>query len=436
MKRLCVFLMMLIPALVSGQSIPQKADELLTAYTQQNKFSGNVLIAQGDSVLFQKSYGFADREKKIPNSAETEFRVGSLTKMFTSALIFRLIEAGKLQMNDPLSKYLPDFPTGETILLKHLLSHTSGIKGSTEGPPPATLGESVSRFKSAGLAFLPGERFEYNNFNYILLSYIAEKITGKPFRDLLKNTVLEKAGMTHSGLDYTGRNSAHQARGYLTNPQAEWVPEHSANVAIASGAGALYSTVGDLFKWSEAVSAGKVLSDSFFKKATTVVKGDYGSGWIVNTVNGRREIGHTGSIEGFIASFMKYPEDDITIIMLSNYGDTNGRQLKSDLTALVFNEPYKLPRQKKEVNLGAAVLRKYAGVYQLNENFRITVTLENNKLYAKAPGDMEKVEFIPESETQFYLKGPETEIEFVLEGGKVIYMIVKMGGEQKFTRIS
>lgn len=436
MKRF-IFLALLLPGLVKGQTIAEKADQLLSAYTTQNKFSGNVLIAKNGKIIFEKAYGYADRAKNQPNNTETEFRVGSLTKMFTSTLILKLVEDSRLSLNDPVSKFVPGFLNGDQIQIRHLLSHTSGIKGHTEGSQPISLEESVKKFQTEAPEFKPGERFEYNNFNYILLSYIAQKVSGKNYPDLLREMVLNKVGMTHSGLDYNERKSANKALGYVTNPQTvSWVERESANVTIASGAGALYTTLGDLYKWSQAIDRHSLLPAATYKQAFTPVQGNYGFGWIVNEKDGKKEISHSGAIEGFIANFIKYPEDDITIILLSNYQDTDGRQLSDELTAVVFNKPYKIPVQKKEVVLSKEILENYAGVYQLNENFKVTVSVENNKLYALAQGDSEKIEFTPESETKFYLKGPETEIEFLKENGAVKYLFINMQGGQKLTKMN
>src|SRR5688500_4967655 len=186
--------LLILPAFLKAQTIAQKADQLLTAYSSQQKFSGNVLIAQEGKVIFEKSYGFADLKTRKPNTSNTQFRVGSLTKMFTSSAILQLVKEKKLSLTDPVIKYVPGFAYGDSVKIINLLSHTSGIKGYTDGAEPANLNESVAKFKYQPLAFLPGSRFEYNNFNYILLSFIAESVSGTPFDQVLQS-VLAKAGM-------------------------------------------------------------------------------------------------------------------------------------------------------------------------------------------------------------------------------------------------
>ena len=426
----------LLPVYLNAQTVAQKADALLTAYTEQQKFSGNVLIAKGGSIIFEKAYGHADKSTGKLNTTETEFRVGSLTKMFTSSVILQLAEERVLSLTDPVSKYVKDFSHGNEIKLIDLLSHTSGIKGSTGSPSPSTLEESVTRFKVQSISFPPGSRFEYNNFNYILLSYIAQEVSGIGFSELLKKRLLHKTNMPHTGLDSKERQSSKKALGYITNPEtANWEVANNGDVAMASGAGALYSTIRDLYNWSTAISKRIMLNDSVLARAMKPVHNNYGLGWMKSQSKGRSYVGHTGSIPGFIANFMKFPDEDVTIILLSNYQDVNARQLSEDLVAVVFNEPYQLPVKKNVIAIADKVLKKYAGEYRLANGFSIAVFVEDSKLYALAQGDAQKIELTPESETKFFLKGPETEIEFLQESDVVKYMFVNIQGGQKFEKV-
>ena len=427
---------LLLPAYLKAQTIAQKADELLTAYTQQEKFSGSVLIAKDGDIIFEKAYGYADKSSGRLNSPETEFRVGSLTKMFTSAVILQLADEGKLSLTDPVSKFVKDFPYGDKIQVTHLLSHTSGIKGSAGAPSPLTLEESVAKFQVQSLAFTPGSQFEYNNFNYILLSYIAQKVSGLEFPKLLDSRLLQKSDMHHTGLDSKDRTSDKKANGYVTNPEtAKWEPAKDDNVAMASGAGAMYSTSEDLYNWSTAITRRMMSSDSILIKAMKPVHNNYGLGWMTTQSKGRTYLGHTGSIPGFIANFMKFPKEDVTIILLSNYQDVNARQLSDDLIAVAFNESYRLPVKKNAVAITSDVLNKYVGEYRLANGFSITVSVEDDRLFALAKGDAQKIELTPETESKFFLKGPETEIEFLQESNEVKYMFMNMQGGQKFEKV-
>lgn len=435
MKNILLLFCLFVHVSAQAQSIEKKANELLQTYTDQDKFSGAVLIAVRNAVVFNKAYGYANRDARIPATTETEFRAGSLTKMFTSTLILKLVQEHKITLSDPVSKYVAGFPNGEKITLKNLLSHTSGIRGTTPSSA-ATLAETVEGFKADTLAFKPGEKFEYNNFNYFLLSYIAQKVTDTPYAILLKNQVLAKAGMTQSGLDSQGRKSTHKALGYVTNPNTErWVEtDNKERVELASGAGALYTTTGDLWKWAQAVSKEQLLSKELYRQAFTPVQPGYGLGWIVGEQYGHLKIGHTGSIPGFIADFIMLPKDSITIIFLSNYQDLDGKQLEKDLIALVLDKPYELPKKKKEIALAEDSLAIYVGVYEQAANMRMTVLIENGKLKVIAPGG-DKVELTAEAPDKFFLKGPEIEIKFLRENGTVVSMFVNMQGGQTFRKI-
>ena len=178
-----------------------------------------------------------------------------------------------------------------------------------------------------------------------------------------------------------------------------------------------------------------VLHDSVLARAMKPVHNNYGLGWMNSQSKGRSYVGHTGSIPGIIANFMKFPSEDVTIILLSNYQDVNGRRLSEDLIAVVFNEPYELPVKKNTIAIAGEVLKKYAGEYRLSNGFSVTVTVEDNKLYALAQGDVQKIELTPESDTKFFLKGPETEIEFLQESDVVKYMFVNIQGGQKFEKV-
>ncbi len=362
MKKMIVWAALAAPLWIHAQSVSQKVEQLMNAYTEQQKFSGNVLIAEKGKLIFSRSYGRADREQDRLNEEHTEFRAASLTKMFTAVLIMQLVEQKKLQLNDPVSKYIGKIDASGKVTLKHLLSHTSGLKGHTR-PGSSTLAEMIGGYQPEPASFIPGERFEYNNFNFILLAYIAQKRTGIAFPDLLKRNVLLKAGMTHSGIDAAGRKSPFQATGYVTDPATnQWVVTgNDKTIGAASGAGALFTTTTDLFKWSLHIGSPKLLSKKSWELLLTPVQPGYGLGWMIRNQDERTKWGHTGSIPGFIADFAWFPKENILITFLSNYQDLDGRKLEENLTAIVFNLPYQLPVQRKEIKLPVDQLQEYVG---------------------------------------------------------------------------
>jgi CubicO group peptidase (beta-lactamase class C family) len=208
------------------------------------------------------------------------------------------------------------------------------------------------------------------------------------------------------------------------------------DIITPAGAGSMYSSVRDLYTWDRSFYTEKILSYPAKTMATVGYNQEYGYGWIVRKTNGRTEVSHSGkSPDGFVSNLIRFPEEEISIIFLSNYGDTNGKQLSNELISIVFDLPYTLPVAKKEIVLGGEILNQYVGLYKLNDQFKISVSLENNKLYGLAEGDSQKIELRTESESKFFLKGPEIEIEFIKENGTVKYLLIKQQGGVKLTKI-
>ncbi|RFZ90437.1 hypothetical protein D0C36_21845 [Mucilaginibacter conchicola] len=433
MRRLLLMLMLALPALVTAQDIAKKADSLLTTYTSNKQFSGNALIAKNGKIVFEKAYGFADKEQGRLNNLQTEFRAGSLTKMFTAVAVLQLAEQGKLSLHDKVGKYIHNVAGGDSITLKNLLSHTSGIRGNIQNTN-GNLAQMVSSFKSDGRAFAPGERFEYNNFNFILLGYIAQKVSGKPYAQLLTERIFKPAGMQHTGIDYKGRKAANVALGYMIDDKTQDLARmETGNINAASGAGALYTTVGDLLKFSTAIDAHKILSAKSFELAFTPVKPGYGLGFTLRENNGHPKTGHTGSIEGFMAEFMKFRKDDITVIFLSNLLPPVDHHLDKALASIAFNEPFEIETGKKGIEVSVDALQKYTGTYEL-EGAKMVISVKEGKLMALAPGG-DEVELVPEATDKFFVKGPQIGVIFKEENGKVTAMFLDMRGGQTFKRV-
>lgn len=442
MKKLLV-LLVFIPAILHAQPISQKASELMDAYVQQQQFTGTVLIAQKGQPVFERAYGMANLNQHLPNTLQTEFRAGSLSKMFTATAILRLVDRSRLKLTDHLSDFLPGYPNGEKITIANLLSHTSGIVSFTTLPGyaewsarPSTLQQTIDRFRHLPLNFQPGEKFEYSNSNYILLTDIAEKLYKKPFARILQDEVFKPAGMLHSGLDSNQRVGAARATGYMLNAAGVLEPAQAIDISIAAGAGGVYTTADDLLRWSKAIADNKLYSRALAAQAFQPVKGDYGLGWMCPSSDGHRGIGHTGAVNGFLAYFIYYPLEQLTLIFLSNTGSFNGRQLASDLTALAFNEPYQLPKAAETTALSQADLQSYAGVYELKDQLTVEVLVENGHIYAWPKGDNDKTELIPNGTDKFLVAGPQVPVEFIREDGKPKFLVVHMQSEMKLVKIN
>ena len=336
----------------SGQTLQKKVDEYINAYVEMGKFSGSILIAQNGKILVKKGYGMANYEHDIPNTSRTKFRIGSMGKQFTAAALLQLQEKGLLEMDDPLTKYIPDYPDGEKIILHHLVTHTSGIPNLTDFPEhrktimlPSPVEKTILRFKDKPLEFAPGEKFKYCNSGFLLLGLIIEKVSAKTYEEFIEENILHPLGMENSGYDHHSLIIKNRASGYNIRT-GERVNSPYLDMSIPHAAGALYSTVEDLYLWDRALYTEKILKKTSLDKMFTPFKGNYGYGWRIDTLFGRKRIHHGGSIFGFQGHIARYVDDNTFIVFLCNQRPLNTKKISKDLAAIVFGEAYELPTEQ------------------------------------------------------------------------------------------
>jgi CubicO group peptidase (beta-lactamase class C family) len=318
-----------------------RMEEVIHSYVDSKKFMGSILVARNDQILLDKGYGYANLEWQVPNSPDTKFRLGSITKQFTAACVLLLEERGKLKTDDPVKKYLPDAPAAwDHITIYNLLTHTSGIPNFTDFPDYhasestlATPEQLVARFRDKPLQFQPGEDWHYSNSNYVLLGYLIEKITGQRYQDFVEENLLKPLGMQNSGYDSNTAIIPHRAAGYSPGPNGP-VNAGYVDMSIPFSAGALYSTTHDLLRWEQGLFAGKLLSVESFEKMTTPYKRDYACGLTAYTVNGHKVIAHGGGINGFSTMLAYYPDDKLTVIALGNIESGASAEIATSLAAI------------------------------------------------------------------------------------------------------
>lgn len=350
------FIHLSVPALLvaslagpSAQTTPssgpeaQRMDQVVRFYADdpQRAFMGAVLVARGSDVLFAKGYGMANLEWSVPNTPTTKFAIGSTSKQFTAAAILLLEERGKLRVTDPIKSYLPDAPAAwEAITFHHLLSHTSGM---TPGTPPGPAGalparpeKTLERFRNLPLQSAPGTKYSYSNAGYQLLAYLIERISGQRFEDFLRESIFTPLGMTDSGSATHAPIIPSLASGYIPNPDGVPGPSVTGrpllnapflDLSNGMGAGSLYSTIGDLHRWTLGLFGGKLLRAATLTKMTTPVDGtkmttpvdsEYAYGLGVGSSEGRRRFSHGGTIPGFGSFLTHYPESHVTVVVLTN----------------------------------------------------------------------------------------------------------------------
>jgi CubicO group peptidase (beta-lactamase class C family) len=406
--------------LLAGSCLAQDAarmDQIVQSYVANRQFMGTVLVARGSQVLFSKGYGSANLEWDVPNAPNTKFRLGSVTKQFTAASILLLEQRGKLNVGDPVKKYLPDAPAAwDKITIFHLLTHTSGIPNFTSFPEyrklepfAATPAELVARFRDKPLDFEPGEKWSYSNSGYLLLGYLLEKISGDKYEKFVADNIFTPLGMKDSGYDSNSAVIPHRASGYVSGPKG-FENAGFIHMSIPHGAGALYSTTEDLLKWEQGLFGGKVLQPASLEKMTTPFKNNYAFGLAVESAAGRKVIQHGGGIEGFNTDLTYFPEDKLTVVVLGNVNGAAPGEIAKKLSTLAHGEGVKLQSERKEITLDPKVLNRYAGAYQLGPA-NMLITVEGNQLVSKL-GNQPPAPIFPESETMFFLKAVDAQIEF------------------------
>jgi CubicO group peptidase (beta-lactamase class C family) len=339
----------------------RKIDEVLSLANKYKLFNGSVLVAENGKVIHKKGYGQANMEWDIPNAPDTKFRLGSITKQFTSALILQLVDEGKVKLDGKLSDYLPAYrkDVGDKVTIHQLLTHTSGIPSYTGLPGffanvsrnPYTVDAFVKQYASNDLEFEPGSKFSYNNSGYFLLGAIIEKVTGKSYEQALKEKILDPLGMKNTGYDLHAPIIGKRATGYqLVANGYQHAPY--LDMSIPYAAGSMYSTVEDLYLWDQALYTDRVVSAQSKALMYKPALGDYAYGWVINKAefgNGTpaaERIMHGGGINGFNTLIIRYPQQKHLIVLLDNtsQGESLDR-LQETITRILFNQPYTMPKQ-------------------------------------------------------------------------------------------
>ena len=416
-----------------------RLEQVANSYTKDNAFMGTVLVAEGQKILLDKGYGMANAEWSVPNTPEAKFRLGSLTKQFTAALVMQLQQEGKLNIDEPVSKYLPDAPKAwEKITLAELLGHTSGIPNFTSfkefrawSMSPHTTEEELAFFRDKPLDFEPGSKFEYSNSNYEVLGAVIEKVSGKKYGEMLKERLFDPLGMKDTGLDQDGLVLAKRAEGYGDGPKGLEVPR-SESMTVPWAAGSLYSTTGDLLKWERGLFDGKVVSAGSLKRMTTPGKGNYGLGLFIEDNKGTRVISHGGGIEGFNTYLAYAPEKQIAVVVLGNVNGAAPEGMGRNLMNIVLGLPVVLASERKAMPIGKSELTKFTGEYALAPGFTLTVATNADGVTVQGTGQPAFPVFYEGQKNGhpfFFAKVVDAEIEFVPDAsGKVTSLILHQGG--------
>ncbi|NIR48310.1 serine hydrolase [candidate division KSB1 bacterium] len=341
-----------------------KIDTYLTQCYNNGQFNGTALIAERGKVIYKKGFGYANMEWQIPNDIDTKFRIGSITKQFTAMLIMQLVEAGEISVDAKITDYLPNYrkDAGDRVTIHHLLTHTSGIPSYTGLPgfwSDSTRNHYdvdyvVENFCSGDLEFEPGSKYRYNNSGYYLLGAIIEAVTGKPFSEVLRERILAPLGMKNTNIDDQSEILEKRASGYVKQ-LTEYVKDPYFFMRNAYAAGAMYSTVGNLYKWDQALYTDKLLSQEYrqliFKPHVPALgTASYGYGWVINKMplanssDSVKVIAHGGGINGFNTLIARFVEDKHLVVLLNNTGSARLNDMCQGIVNILYDRPAILPK--------------------------------------------------------------------------------------------
>jgi CubicO group peptidase (beta-lactamase class C family) len=422
----------------------QEMEAFVQAHLATGNFMGAVLVARGDEALFQGGYGKADLELDVPNTIESVFRLGSLTKQFTAAAILQLQEQGLLDINDTVDRHLPGYPHGDEITIYQLLNHTSGIpdyeylESRMVYRNAVSLDALMAKFSDLPFDYPPGSQFKYSSSGYVILTAIIEKLSGQSYADYLAEHIFQPLGMEATRYDNADTVLPGRASGYIWDGDAYHNAEFF-DMSNAAGAGGLVSTVGDMYKWDRALYTDAVLSaaarESYFAPSARMEEGMSSAyGWMIRETPEHTLAVHGGEINGFLTFVIRDPATQLYVIVLSNVEDQAAVDVAQGLAAIAYGEPYDMPGQPpavEVVEVDPAVLQKYAGSYQVSAaDMTFTITAEAGHLFGQVPGQT-KFEIFPTSETEFFAKIADIKLHFeVGADGAVTELVIHEGGKE------
>ncbi|MDR7295551.1 CubicO group peptidase (beta-lactamase class C family) [Pelomonas aquatica] len=422
------------------------ADQLLDEQKIARDGPGvTVLVARGEQLLYKGARGMASIELGVPMQPDQLMRIGSVTKQFAAAALLKQIDAGKARFDDPLSKYLPDYPNGSKITLLQLLNHTSGVKSYTGIPGymrnqirrDLSTAELINEFKDQPVDFAPGEKWAYNNSGYVLLGAVVEAIAGKPWHQSIDELLLKPARITSVHYQASDKLFQGMAQGYTLNGQREVAPAGLLSMTQPHAAGALIANTEGLWRWNQALHGGKLISQASYQRMTTpegpAKAHHYGFGIGTDVLRDQLVLAHNGGIHGFGSLLNYLPKSQITIVILRNSdapGFATGLVARK-LAAFAIGEPF---AEHKPVAVPVEQLAGAEGVYTREDKRSRTLRLKDGVLQSQRAGGAAAA-LIPLGQDHFAF--PDSINELRLEraaDGKVAGMRVFNNGEKEGER--
>ncbi len=392
MKSLFIALTLLLTtASIFGQNHDfTKLDSLFTILDENEQFFGSVAIAQGDKVIYDRAIGYADVETKIINNTDTKFRIGSISKTFTSTLIMKAVELGKLNLNDTIESYFPGLQNARKITVRDLLNHRSGIANFTDRSyfnwrtEPITPAALLDTIIVKGIDFEPDTEFSYSNSNYVLLTFILETVFDESYTDLLNQYIVKPLSLSNTNYGQVINTSRNEAKSYTM--KSEWAERAPDHMSVPLGAGGIVSTPSDLCQFMNRLMNGKLVSPESLELMMPTKDSDYGFALHMTKFENEISVGHGGNIDAFASNLFYFEKYDISIAYSCNATNLGVRIIEEALVGEVLGQSYDLP-SFESVELTSEELDQYLGTYETDElPMDLTFTKEGNTLFVQATG--------------------------------------------------
>ncbi|MFL9845101.1 serine hydrolase domain-containing protein [Flavobacterium rhizosphaerae] len=411
----------------------QKIDSLFLLLQKKDKFMGSIAISQNQNTIYQNTIGFTDIENGIKATGDSKYRIGSISKMFTASLVFKAIDDKKLKLDQTITAFFPNIKNSGTITIGNLLNHSSGIHDFTRDDDylewntrPQSKEKMIERIENGGSDFMPNVKSEYSNSNYVLLTFILERIYNQPFSKILTNNIINPLKLTNTYLG--GNTNPEKNESYSYKYEGKWKRQVETDMSIPQGAGAIISNPEDLNIFAGQLFSGNIVSEKSLELMKTINNG-YGMGLFQFPYNDKISYGHTGSIDGFESVSCYFPKDKLAIALTSNGVNYDNNKILLAVLATYFKEPYTLPAFNR-IELKSDELEKYLGTYSSKEiPPKITITKQENTLFAQASGQG-AFPLEPTAENVFTFD--QTGVKIVFNPSEKTMILYQGGGEFRF----
>jgi len=412
-----------------------KLDNYFKALEKNNKFMGSVAVSKNGKLIYSKSIGYADLENKIKATEKTKYRIGSITKSFTAILILKAIENKKLDINETIDKWFPTITNSKKITIKQLLTHRSGIHNFTNNvdylqwnTQSKTEMEMIEIIKKGGSDFQPSTRAAYSNSNFVLLTFILERVFNTSYSELVQTYIVKPIRLTNTYVFGKINTANNESKSY--NYLGFWKEESETNFTVPLGAGAITSTPTDLIKFANALFNGQLLSPESLKIMKTIKEG-YGSGLFQVPFYSSIGFGHTGGIDGFRSVYSYFEDEKISYALTSNGTNMNNNDISIAVLSAVFNKPYQIPVYTKYA-LTSEELDKYLGVYATKQMpLKITVTKNKNTLIIQVTGQQA---FVVQATEKDKFTLDQVGAKFKFNPAEETMILFQFGGQIKFIK--